>query len=86
MYQEWLVTIVDKIPTWDPKRAMEFADACYANNYNWLEEPLDSRDYDFYAALKKVSKVKISGAELNYGWDETRLMNIAFTSTSNASL
>jgi len=32
------------------------------------------RDYDGNAALKKVSKVKISGAELNYGWDEIKIM------------
>jgi L-alanine-DL-glutamate epimerase-like enolase superfamily enzyme len=31
---------------------------------------LDSRDFDGNAALKRISKVKISGAELNYGWDE----------------
>jgi L-alanine-DL-glutamate epimerase-like enolase superfamily enzyme len=72
--QGWLVTIVDKIPAWDLKRATAFAEACYANNYNWLEEPLDSRNYDDNAALKKVSKVKISGAELNYGWDEIKIM------------
>jgi L-alanine-DL-glutamate epimerase-like enolase superfamily enzyme len=41
------------------KRATEFAQACADNNIAWLEEPLDSRDYDGNAALKKVSKVKI---------------------------
>lgn len=72
--QGWLVTIVDKIPAWDLERATEFAEACYANNIGWLEEPLDSRDYDGNAALKAVSNVKISGAELNYGWDEIKIM------------
>jgi len=72
--QGWLVTIVDKIPAWDLGRAKEFAAACYDNNINWLEEPLDSRDYDGNAALKRESKVKISGAELNYGWDEIKIM------------
>lgn len=72
--QGWLVTIVDKIPAWDLKRAKEFARACYANGIDWLEEPLDSRDYDGNAALKSVSEVKISGAELNYGWDEIKIM------------
>ena len=38
------------------------------------EEPLDSRDYDGNAALKKRSDVKIAGAELNYGWDELKIM------------
>ena len=72
--QGWLVTIVDKIPAWDLKRAEAFARACYDNQIAWLEEPLDSRDYDGNAALKKVSPVKISGAEINYGWDEIKIM------------
>jgi len=72
--QGWLVTIVDKIPAWDLARAKEFARACHANNISWLEEPLDSRDYDGNAALKAASDVKIAGAELNYGWDEIKIM------------
>lgn len=72
--QGWLVTIVDKIPAWNLGRATEFARACHGNNIAWLEEPLDSRDYDGNAALKKASEVKIAGAELNYGWDEIKIM------------
>ena len=72
--QGWLVSIVDRIPAWDLARATEFAAACHANGLQWLEEPLDSRDYDGNAALKKVSKIRISGAELNYGWDEIKIM------------
>jgi L-alanine-DL-glutamate epimerase-like enolase superfamily enzyme len=72
--QGWLVTIVDKIPAWDLARATEFAKACHANGISWLEEPLDSRDYDGNAALKAVSDVKITGAEINYGWDEIKIM------------
>ncbi len=72
--QGWLVSIVDQVPAWDLKRAKEFAAACHANNIEWLEEPLDSHDYDGNAALKRASKVKISGAELNYGWDEIKIM------------
>ena len=72
--QGWLVSIVDKVPAWTLERAREFAAACHDLNYEWLEEPLDSRDYDGNAALKKTSPVKISGAELNYGWDEIKIM------------
>lgn len=72
--QGWLVSIVDKVPAWDLNRAKQFADACYDNKIEWLEEPLDSRDYDGNAALKKDAKIKISGAELNYGWDEIKIM------------
>ena len=72
--QGWLVSIVDRLPAWDLERATAFAFACFDNQIDWLEEPLDSRDYDANAALKKVSKVKIAGAELNYGWDELKIM------------
>ena len=72
--QGWLVSIIDRIPAWDLERAKEFATACHANGIRWIEEPLDSRDYDGNAALKKLSPVKISGAELNYGWDEIKIM------------
>ena len=72
--QGWLVSIIDKVPAWDLKRATDFAKACYDNKVEWLEEPLDSRDYAGNAKLKKASKVKISGAELNYGWDEIKIM------------
>ncbi len=72
--QGWPVSIIDRVPDWDLKRATEFAAACHHNGLVWLEEPLDSRDYDGNAALKRVSKIKISGAELNYGWDEIKIM------------
>ena len=72
--QGWLVTIVDKVPAWDLERATEFARACHANGIDWLEEPLDSRDYDGNARLKAISDVKITGAEINYGWDEIKIM------------
>jgi len=72
--QGWLVSIVDRVPAWDLKRAREFAAACYDHGIEWLEEPLDSRDYDGNAALKRESKVKIAGGELNYGWDELKIM------------
>ena len=72
--QGWLVSIVDRLPAWDLQRATEFAAACFDNQIDWLEEPLDSRDFDGNAALKKASKVKIAGAELNTGWDELKIM------------
>ena len=52
--QGWLVSIVDRVPAWDLKRATEFAAACHANGFSWLEEPLDWHDYDGLAALKKA--------------------------------
>ena len=72
--QGWLVSIVDRVPAWDLERAKEFARACHDQEIQWIEEPLDSRDYDGNAALKAASQVRISGAELNYGWDEIKIM------------
>ena len=72
--QGWLVSIVDHIPAWDLDRAAEFARACADHGISWLEEPLDWHDYDGLAALKKDSPVRISGAELNHGWDEIKIM------------
>lgn len=72
--QGWLVSIVDRIPAWDLRRAMDFAKACADNGIEWLEEPLDWHDYDGLAALKKQSPVKIAGGELNHGWDEIKIM------------
>ena len=72
--QGWPVSIVDRLPIWDYQRAETFAAACYDNRIQWLEEPLDSRNYDGYAKLKDATKVNISGAELNYGWDELKVM------------
>ena len=53
--QGWLVTILDRVPAWDLKRAVAFAAACADHGIEWLEEPLDSRDYDGNAALKRAS-------------------------------
>jgi len=55
--QGWLVSIVDRVPAWDLKRATEFAAACHDNGISWLEEPLDWHVYDGLAALKQASKV-----------------------------
>lgn len=72
--QGWLVSIIDKVPAWDLERAVSFAKACGDNNIAWLEEPLDYHEYDLSAELKKLSPVPVSGAELNRGWDEIKIM------------
>jgi L-alanine-DL-glutamate epimerase-like enolase superfamily enzyme len=72
--QGWLVSIVDRLPAWDLQRAKAFADACAENRIAWLEEPLDNRDYDANAALKRHARIKVAGAELNNGWDEIKIM------------
>ena len=72
--QGWLVSIVTRIPAWDLNRAQEFAHACHDNQIDWLEEPLDSKDYEGNAALRNSTDIKITGAELSYGWDEIKIM------------
>ncbi|HOO55905.1 MAG TPA: mandelate racemase/muconate lactonizing enzyme family protein [bacterium] len=72
--QGWLVTMLADIPAWTLDRATEFVKVCEDNGIAWLEEPLDSRDYDGLAELRKRSGVTIAGAELNYGWNEVKVM------------
>lgn len=72
--QGWRVTIVDDIPAWTWERAAEFAKACEDYQIAWLEEPLDARDYDGLAHLRTKARTKIAGGELNYGWDELKIM------------
>jgi L-alanine-DL-glutamate epimerase-like enolase superfamily enzyme len=72
--QGWLVSIVSRVPAWDLKRATDFAHACHDNQIDWLEEPLDSKDYKGNATLRNTTDIKISGAELSYGWDEIKIM------------
>jgi len=72
--QGWLVTIVDKIPAWNLERAKRFAAAAADSGFTWLEEPLDLRNYDGLAELRKEAKLRIAGAELNYGWHEAKVM------------
>ncbi|WDP92196.1 MAG: mandelate racemase/muconate lactonizing enzyme family protein [Desulfobacter sp.] len=63
--QGWRVTIVNDAPLWDLDRAKYFADACADMGVAWLEEPLPMDDYDALAALRKYSKVPISGGEIH---------------------
>ncbi|MHA2296474.1 MAG: mandelate racemase/muconate lactonizing enzyme family protein [Candidatus Hodarchaeales archaeon] len=70
----WPVTIVDRVPMWDLPRAKAFVEAIKDENIAWLEEPLYMRAYEELAELRKESSIKIAGAEVNYGWDEVRMM------------
>ena len=72
--QGWLVSIVDRVPAWDLNRAVQFAAACHDNGIEWLEEPLDSRDYDGNAALLIEVFCANFFSVINYGWDELKSM------------
>lgn len=73
--QGWRVTIINDAPLWDLERAKYFADACADLGVAWIEEPLPMDDYDALVALRKYSKVPISGAELHsQGVSEVKMM------------
>ncbi|MBT8060385.1 MAG: mandelate racemase/muconate lactonizing enzyme family protein [Gammaproteobacteria bacterium] len=72
--QGWRVALVDDAPLWDLERATEFAAACADHDIAWLEEPLDMYAWDDLAELRRRSKTRIAGAELNGGWHEFRTM------------
>jgi L-alanine-DL-glutamate epimerase-like enolase superfamily enzyme len=71
--QGWRVTLVDDAPKWDLERATDFAKACEDHGVGWLEEPLDMHDYDGLAELRRRTKTKIAGCELNAGWPEAKI-------------
>ncbi len=72
--QGWPVTIINKPPIWDLKRATEFAKACDHYDFSWLEEPLDMYAFDEMAALRREIKVPLAGGELTPGWHEHKIM------------
>ena len=73
--QGWRVTLVDDAPLWDLERATEFGRACESLGVSWLEEPLDMHAYDELAELRRrMTRLKISGCELNGGWHEAKVM------------
>lgn len=71
--QGWRVTLIEDAPLWDLDRATKFAKACEEYGVRWLEEPLDMHAYDELAELRKRTKVKIAGCELNNGWPEAKM-------------
>lgn len=72
--QGWRVTLIENAPLWDLDRATAFAKACEDLGVAWLEEPLDMHAYDELAELRRRTKTKIAGCELNIGWQEAKIM------------
>jgi L-alanine-DL-glutamate epimerase-like enolase superfamily enzyme len=73
--QGWRVTVIKDAPLWDLERAKRFSDFCYEMGVEWIEEPLPMDDYDAQSQLKRYSKVKIAGGELNSGgYPEFKIM------------
>jgi L-alanine-DL-glutamate epimerase-like enolase superfamily enzyme len=71
--QGWRVTLIDDAPLWDLERATEFARACEDLDVAWLEEPLDMHAYDELAELRRRTRTRIAGCELNIGWQEAKV-------------
>jgi len=73
--QGWRVTVIKDAPLWDLERAKRFSDFCYEMGVEWIEEPLPMDDYGAQSQLKKYSRVKIAGGELNSGgYPEFKIM------------
>lgn len=73
--QGWRVTLIQEAPLWDLDRAKRFADFCAEHGVEWIEEPLPMDDYIALSKLKRYSKVKIAGGELNGGgYPEFKMM------------
>ena len=65
--QAWRVSVVADAPRWDLARARRFVDACADAGVAWVEEPLAMDDYESQIALRKYSRVPISGGEIHTG-------------------
>lgn len=57
---------------WDLKTALRMARAMEDYDVYWLEEPLWAYDYDGLAELRRQTRVRIAGGELNLGLHEFR--------------
>jgi len=62
--QGWPVSLIEKTPIWDLKRAVDFGKGCDDLGIAWIEEPLDMHAYQDMAKLRKQVKTHIAGAEL----------------------
>jgi len=73
--QGWRVAVVADAPLWDLDRALRFGDRAAELGYLWLEEPLQSDDYEAMAALRARTGIAIAGNEINHvGLPEVQVM------------
>jgi D-galactarolactone cycloisomerase len=69
--QGWRMPWDTKKP-WDLDLARNMADALAELKVYWLEEPLAHYDFKGMAALRKHSRVRIAGGEMNRRWHDYR--------------
>lgn len=65
----------DAARPWDLTAASKMADALAELDVFWLEEPLAHHDFAGMAALRKRSRVRIAGGEMNRRWPDFREMS-----------
>jgi L-alanine-DL-glutamate epimerase-like enolase superfamily enzyme len=62
--QAWTVSLVEKAPVWDVRRALRMAEVCKEHGVLWLQEPLHSERWDELADLSRQSPVPIAGGDI----------------------
>ena len=65
----------DTAQPWDLETAKGIADALFELSVFWLEEPLAHHDFQGMARLRKYSRVRIAGGEMNRRWHDFREMS-----------
>ncbi|MBN2154683.1 MAG: mandelate racemase/muconate lactonizing enzyme family protein [Candidatus Lokiarchaeota archaeon] len=71
------VSIGGYIPIWTLERAKAFIEGIKDANIYWLEEPLEMHRYEELGELREYMNlfgIYLAGGELNYGWNEVRMM------------
>lgn len=68
--QAWKIYGFAPFLEWDTKLAIYVASELEKLNVLWLEEPLDIYDFKGLSELRKATKIKIAGGEMNYGLSE----------------
>ena len=71
------VSIAGFVPIWTLERAKKFTEGIKDSNIFWLEEPLEMRKFEEIAELREhmnLLGIKLAGGELNYGWNDVRMM------------
>jgi len=71
------VSIGGFVPIWTLERAKTFVEGIRDCDISWLEEPLEMHKYEEIADLREFMNplgIKLAGGELNYGWNDVRMM------------
>lgn len=70
----WPVELLEESPRWDEDFAADFAQTIERYDVAWLEEPLHRGDFEALARLRKRTKTRIAGGEINANWRDFKAM------------